>query len=198
MFDKLPACRSLRNVSKHGDRDKLGSLSDKSKSMSEEARPSLQIRRAVPEDCNAIAAVLLAAFAEYESFYIAEAFAATTPTPEQMLGRLREGPIWVALKNAVVVGTIAAVQKNEALYLRGMAIAPMARGAGIGRKLLECVEEFAIQCGCERLLLSTTPFLARAIQLYGHYGFCRNDEGPHDLFGTPLFTMSKTLRQTKA
>ena len=157
----------------------------------------VQIRRAVPEESDAIATVLSEAFAEYESLYTAEAFAATTPTPEQILGRLREGPIWVALKNDVVVGTIAAVQKNEALYLRGMAIAPAARGAGVGRKLLECAEGFALQLGCERLLLSTTPFLTRAIRLYEHHGFRRNDEEPNDLFGTSLFTMSKTLRPAK-
>jgi len=180
-------------VSKRGDRDKPGSLSDKSRSMSEEVQSSVQIRRAVPEDCGHIAAVLLEAFTEYESFYTTEAFAATTPTSDQILVRLAEGPIWVALKGDVIVGTIAAVLKNEALYLRGMAIAPAARGDGIGRKLLECAEEFAIQYGCERLFLSTTPFLTRAIQFYEHYGFCRNAEGPHDLFGTPLFTMSKAL-----
>jgi ribosomal protein S18 acetylase RimI-like enzyme len=165
--------------------------------MSEEARSSVQIRRAATDDSRVIAAVLLSAFTEYESLYTSEAFAATTPTPDQILVRLAEGPIWVALKDEIVVGTIAAVLKNEALYLRGMAIAPAARGDGIGRKLLECAEEFAVQHSCERLFLSTTPFLTRAIRLYEHYGFCRNDEGPHDLFGTPLFTMSKTLRRVK-
>jgi len=45
--------------------------------------------------------------------------------------------------------------------------------------------------GCKRLYLSTTPFLHSAIRLYERCGFRRTDEGPHDLFGTPLFTMEK-------
>jgi hypothetical protein len=43
------------------------------------------------------------------------------------------------------------------------------------------------------LFLSTTPFLTHAIVLYEGLGFQRSNEGPHDLFGTPLFTMVKTL-----
>lgn len=42
-------------------------------------------------------------------------------------------------------------------------------------------------------VLSTTPFLARAIRLYEQSGFQPTTEGPSDLFGTPLFTMVKTL-----
>ncbi len=33
----------------------------------------------------------------------------------------------------------------------------------------------------------------RAIALYERYGFRRTDDGPSALFGTPLFTMVKTL-----
>jgi GNAT superfamily N-acetyltransferase len=172
-------------------------VTPKGKLMIEEVRSSVHIRKAVPDDSGTIAAVLLSAFTEYESLYTAEAFAATTPSSDQILARLAEGPIWVALKNDAVVGTISAVPKREGLYLRGMAIAPAGQGEGIGRKLLEYAEALAIQRGCERLLLSTTPFLTRAIRLYEQNGYCRSDEGPHDLFGTPLFTMSKTLRRAK-
>jgi hypothetical protein len=49
--------------------------------------------------------------------------------------------------------------------------------------------------GYERLLLSTTPFLDRAIRLYEKFGFRRNGEPPHDLFGTPLITMDKIIKR---
>jgi N-acetylglutamate synthase-like GNAT family acetyltransferase len=107
---------------------------------------------------------------------------------------MSEGPVWVARSNEVVVGTAAAVPKGERLYLRGMAVDPVARGGKIGCKLLARAEEFAIENGFVELFLSTTPFLSRAIHLYEQYGFCRSKEGPDELFGTPLFTMGKTLR----
>jgi ribosomal protein S18 acetylase RimI-like enzyme len=159
---------------------------------------NVQIRRAILADAPDIAAVLLSAFAEYESLYTPAAFAATTPTANQILVRMAEGPIWVALQDNALMGTLAAVLKHEALYLRGMGIVPVARGARIGDKLLAQAEEFAAQHSCERMFLSTTPFLTRAIRLYEQFGFRRNAEGPHDLFGTPLFTMSKSLHQGNA
>jgi GNAT superfamily N-acetyltransferase len=110
-----------------------------------------------------------------------------------MWNRIDEGPVWVALRDGAIVGTVSALPKGEALYVRSMAVLPTARGHGIGELLLERVESFALEHGYKRLFLSTTPFLDRAIRLYEHWGFRRSDEGPHDLFGTPLFTMVKTL-----
>jgi len=104
-----------------------------------------------------------------------------------------EGSVWVAPCGEAIVGTVSAVPKDEDVYVRGMAVLPSARGRGIGGSLLSQVEEHAIARGHRRLLLSTTPFLTDAIELYGRSGFRRSDEGPHDLLGTPLFTMVKVL-----
>jgi GNAT superfamily N-acetyltransferase len=107
---------------------------------------------------------------------------------------MQEGPVWVAVDSERVVGTVAAVlQSGNACYLRGTAILPEARGGGIGGLLLAAVEDFARRSGSEVLTLSTTPFLDRAIRLYERAGFVREQESLHDLFGTPLFTMSKKL-----
>jgi len=148
---------------------------------------------AIPDDASAIASTLHRAFLEYESLYTPEAFAATISSPDRVRGRLTEGPIWVALQNNVVVGTVSAAPKGDALYIRGMAVDPAARGDGIGRELMKLVEEYAVERGFKRLYLSTTPFLSGAIRLYESCGFVRNDDGPNDLFGTPLFTMEKNL-----
>jgi putative acetyltransferase len=91
------------------------------------------------------------------------------------------------------VGTVAAKPESLALYVRSMAITPQARGLGLGKLLLEQVEAFAIAQGLRRLYLSTTPFLSSAIRLYEQFGFQRTNDGPHELWGTALFTMAKTL-----
>jgi len=156
-------------------------------------QPSIQIRLAEGSDASSIAAVLHASFVEYESAYTPEAFAATTPTSERIQSRLSEGPVWVAALDGAIVGTVAASPRGEALYVRSMAVLPAARGHGIGALLFEQVERFAAAQGLTRLFLSTTPFLTRAIRLYERLGFERSAEGPHELFGTPLFTMVKTI-----
>jgi hypothetical protein len=58
--------------------------------------------------------------------------------------------------------------------------------------LLLGVEEFAMAEGYGRLVLTTTPFLAAAIQLYERAGFRLTGEHG-DLFGTPLLWMAKDL-----
>ncbi|HTW58950.1 MAG TPA: GNAT family N-acetyltransferase [Terriglobales bacterium] len=137
--------------------------------------------------------MLLKSFLEFKPLYTDAGFAATTPTAEQVLTRMTEGPVWIALHAGEIVGTVAAVLKDKSLYVRGMAVLPAARGVGASRRLLDEVERFARAAHCRRLFLTTTPFLAAAISLYESYGFRRMNHGPQDLFGTPLFTMEKIL-----
>ena len=154
---------------------------------------NLRIRQAVPGDASAIAAVLYESFLEYRASYTREGFAATTPGRDQILLRMQEGPVWVAVLARDVVGTASAVVKPGGLYVRGMAVLPVARCRRVGELLLEEIARFAGEHNCRRLFLSTTPFLERAIRLYERFGFRRIDEGPHHLFGTPLFMMEKVI-----
>ena len=155
----------------------------------------MQIRRAEVEDCAAIADVLRESFAEFRSLYTHGGFAATTPGAEQLQVRMSEGPVWVALHNGVIVGTVAAVKKGDSVYVRGMAVLPSARGLGAGARLLEQVEDWAAGENIARIFLSTTPFLDSAICLYERSGYRRTSQEPNDLFGTPLFTMEKVIRK---
>lgn len=162
----------------------------------QESSPEIEIRSAGQADASAIAAVLFEAFVEYEGLYTPGGFAATTLKTEQVLGRMREGPVWLAVREGTVLGTVAAVINGRSAYMRGMAVLPAARELRVGSRLLEQVEEWAAGEGCSRIFLSTTPFLTAAIRLYERVGFRRTEDGAHDLFGTPLFTMEKHLFRT--
>ena len=153
----------------------------------------IAIRTAVATEACAIASVLYESFLEYRSIYTAGGFAATTPAAAEIECRFSEGPVWVAVQEDAIIGTVSAVPKSNRVYVRSMAILPAARGHASGRRLLLQVEQWALAHGYRDLYLSTTPFLSRAIRLYESCGFRRSNEGPHDLFGTPLFTMVKRL-----
>ena len=153
--------------------------------------PNITIRFATPDDAEAIASLLLKSFVEYEPLYTPAGFAATAITSEQIVARMGEGPVWIAVRDDEIVGTVSVVAKAESLYIRGMAVLPLARGERIGALLLTQIEDFARAGGFSRLFLSTTPFLDRAIRLYERFGFRRTSAGPHELFGTPLFAMEK-------
>jgi ribosomal protein S18 acetylase RimI-like enzyme len=156
------------------------------------------IRMAMLSESSTIASLLRQAFAEYEPFYTPAAFAATTPTASRIRERWQEGPVWVAIQNSQIVGTVAAVPKRSGLYIRSMAVLPAARGQKIAEKLLHEIQSFAIEHRHQRLFLSTTPFLRPAIRLYENFGFVRTGEGPDELQGTPLYTMEKLLGSKEA
>lgn len=153
----------------------------------------VEIRLATTEDASSISMVLFQSFMEYKSAYTAKGFAATTPDVEEIKNRLLEGPVWVALLERTIVATVSSVLQGDSLYVRGMAVLPVARGHRIGELLMENAQSFASAQRCKRLFLSTTPFLSSAIALYERLGFARIEDGPHDLYGTPLFTMAKGL-----
>jgi len=157
----------------------------------------IEIRLAHLQDAPAIAKVLYESFVEYEALYTPEGFASTTQNADQIRTRMREGPVWIACRDDRVLGTVAAMMKGNSLYMRGMAVLPGARGVRVAARLLEQVEQWALEQACPRIFLSTTPFLSAAIHLYERHGFRRTNELPHDLFGTPLVTMEKCLPQTK-
>jgi ribosomal protein S18 acetylase RimI-like enzyme len=166
--------------------------------MQSKASIEVLIRTAILDESAAIASVLRQAFLAYEPLYTLAAYAVTTPTVSQIEGRWSEGPVWVAIQNEDILGTVAAVPKPSGLYVRSMAVLPVARGQGIAKKLLKEIENFAIEHRFKRLFLSTTPFLYDAIRLYEHFGFVRTSEGPYELSGTPLITMEKFLHSKQS
>ena len=135
--------------------------------------------------------MLAEAFEAFRPLYTPEAYAATTIAADVVRDRLRDGVAWVAIEGDDVVGTVAAVRRGDALYVRSMAVLPSHRGRGISLGLLREVERFAVAGGYAELTLSTTPFLHAAIALYERFGFERT--GPQEFFGTPLFGMRKPL-----
>ena len=152
-----------------------------------------QIRLATAGDAPAIARVLAEAFAAFKPAYTPEAYAATTPGAEQIVPRLGEGAVWVAEVDGAILGTVSVTPRGDGLYLRSLAVLPAARGRRLGEALVRQAEAYAMARGLRRVFLSTTPVLTEAIRLYERLGFVRSDDGPHDLYGTPLFTMIKEL-----
>ena len=152
----------------------------------------IRIRLATIDEAPVVASVLHDTFAEFEPLYTPGGFSATSLTTDLVLSRWEDGPVWIALNDEKVVGTVAAMPKDGGLYVRSMAVLPSARGTGVGRLLMQEVERYAIAEGYGRMFLSTTHFFAAAIHLYERCGFLRNGESA-DLHGTPLLVMEKQL-----
>ena len=150
-----------------------------------------KIRRAVPNDAAAVAALLYKAFVEYKSSYTEKGFEATTPELDEIERRVTKKAVWVVTDSNTIVGTVSVFPQNDQLYVRSLAVSPDARGKGVGKMLMDHVHEMAFANGCSLIKLTTTPFLLPAIKLYEQFGF--EAQGNDDLFGTPLIWMTKSL-----
>jgi GNAT superfamily N-acetyltransferase len=154
----------------------------------------VEIRLAAESDAETIANILRVAFAEFESDYTPEAYAIVTPPADEIRGRFSEGPIWIAVVEDEIVGTVSVVPEPDWLYIRSMAVLPQAQGAGIAQRLLETVEDYGIENGFYTLFLYTTRFSNDAIRLYKKFGFghVRYTSGD-EWFGTPGIALEKGI-----
>ncbi|MEP6705265.1 MAG: GNAT family N-acetyltransferase, partial [Acidobacteriota bacterium] len=149
---------------------------------------------AVEAEAEAISEVLLESFSTFREQYTPEAFEIVTPSPELIIERFAEGPVWVAALDGRVVGSGSVLPEPEWLYVRSMGVVPSARGMGIAGKLLDAIEEYAISEGFEKLFLYTTYFSTGAVELYEKHGYVRGrDTTADEWYGTPGLAMEKTL-----
>ena len=82
------------------------------------------------------------------------------------------GAILVALEGNEVIGTCAIVPHGSREFeLVKLAVAPSARGQGIGRQLIEGCLELARQRGATRVDLLSSTKLGAALRLYERAGF---------------------------
>lgn len=153
----------------------------------------INIRHAKPGDAERISLIIRDSFSEFKHFYTKKTFEATTIAADEVLQRMRQGCVWVALKDEEIIGTVAVIKKGEEMYMRGMSVLPESRGSRAGWMLLEAVEKYAIEKNVIGLLLSTTPYLSAAIHLYKKFGFEQVGEMDDSFYGTLIFQMRKHL-----
>ncbi|HJU33317.1 MAG TPA: GNAT family N-acetyltransferase [Hyphomicrobiaceae bacterium] len=83
-----------------------------------------------------------------------------------------DGRLWVAEKDGSVVGSIAMVDAGPGMgQLRWFLLAPEARGAGLGRRLLDAALGYARERGLAHVFLWSFTDLHDAIRLYERAGF---------------------------
>jgi len=155
---------------------------------------SIKIKLAETKEAFAVSDLLYHSFAEYKSLYTEKAFSATTLSVHEIETRINKNAIWVALYNDVIAGTISLIPNGDGVFVKSVAVTPIARRKGLGKELMRHAEKIAIKKEAKCLELTTTPFLSEAIRLYEFFGFERY--GYDDLYGTPLIKMIKYLKQT--
>ncbi|MCJ1673064.1 MULTISPECIES: GNAT family N-acetyltransferase [unclassified Rathayibacter] len=138
------------------------------------------VRRVRPEEYAEVSRLRLAAYAhDYE---LGEEYAADVA---DVARHDREGEVWVAEEHGAILATVTTAAPGATLYSLGrpgeldwrlLAVAPEARGRGLGRLLTEFVVMLAVERGLQRVVMNSGTDMLAAHALYESMGFVRLPE----------------------
>jgi GNAT superfamily N-acetyltransferase len=148
---------------------------------------AFEVRQArSPEEVAAAGRVTVAAYAEFAPPDPDPDWAAYVRSLADAGTRARDGTLLVAVKDDQVVGTVTLYldpapgsgrwRAGDAIF-RFLAVAPDARGGGVGRALFEACLARARAAGRPRMALHTVEVMATARAMYERAGFVREPEG---------------------
>jgi GNAT superfamily N-acetyltransferase len=147
----------------------------------------MQIRAATASDRDAIRAVTLAAYGEYANLMPPQMWAQYRQNILATLADIGTAEQIVAEQESAILGTVLLYPPVAAAYanvaappawpeVRLLAVAPAARGQGIGQALMQECMRRARQSGATTLGLHTMDVMQSAMRLYTHMGFQRAPE----------------------
>ena len=156
----------------------------------------VEVRTAVADEARAVHGILLESFEPFKDQYTEEAYNITIMTPAHIRERIQddEYDVLVAYLNGRLVGTVTLQYKADDVYARSMGVRPAAQGKGVGKKLLEAIEERARQRGCKTISLECFEPLKRAISVYAKARFQITGK-KRRYYGIETFEMVKELHR---
>ncbi len=145
--------------------------------MNRPADSFITIRGVRDEDSGQILAVLKAVFEEYEGCLLDLSEVPDLIKPATSV-RERGGQFWVAERRSEIVGFVALAPTEDAqlVELKKLYTRADARGIGLGRRLIELVEEEARLRKAQRIDLWTDTRFITAHRVYERCGYVRMPE----------------------
>jgi GNAT superfamily N-acetyltransferase len=101
---------------------------------------------------------------------------------------------FVAIRGDRIVGCVFALEKVTEFYVGKLAVAPDCQGQGIGRRLMQAVEDLARSRGKFAIELQTRIELTGNHAAFARLGFRETERTAHDGYARPTsITMRKAL-----
>lgn len=131
--------------------------------------PTMQpdIRLAVPADLLAVEDIIKQAY----SPYILRIGRPPGPMRDDYAALIGMGRVHVAERKAAIQGVLVLVPEQDVMLLDNVAVAPGAKGTGLGRSLLQYAERSAMASGYRCIRLYTHEAMAENIALYSRIGY---------------------------
>jgi GNAT superfamily N-acetyltransferase len=151
------------------------------------------VRPALRDDCVTLAAIVHAAYREYEG-KLTPPSGAHRETVESLAAKIESGGGAIAWQGDVGVGSVLFEPRGDAMYLGRLAVPPAYRRRGIGAMLVNFVEEHARANGFRRITLGVRLQLPENTAFYTKLGYHIAGYGCHPGFTEPTYmTMVKEL-----
>lgn len=152
----------------------------------------VKLRPATATDIPAVLRVTTAAYAPYTGHvqppYLQE-------TQETVAGYLERGGMIVAEVDGELVGAVRYEPHEDFVYLGWLAVAPEWQGRGIGRRLVEAVEEWTVLIGLDEVRLGVRLDLPTNHDLYRHLGYV--DDGRVPFAYDPRYSYLKMRKRLR-
>lgn len=131
---------------------------------------AIRFRPATAEDAAAIQECVVRAYAEDRG---------RIPDLPDVSGGIAEDieahPVIIAETRAEIVGVVVFDIVQDAVMVFNLAVAPMAQGQGLARKLLHFAEKQALDSQCSRLRLRTHRLMHDTVAMYHHLGWVETE-----------------------
>lgn len=109
--------------------------------------------------------------------------------------KAQDETLFLAVESGQLIGCAFAKVKAECVYVGKVAVKPGRQGQGIGRRLMQAAEHFALQTGRPVMELETRIELVENHKTFAALGFVRTAEHAHEGYARPTYiTMQKPLR----
>jgi ribosomal protein S18 acetylase RimI-like enzyme len=133
------------------------------------------IRRAEPQDRQAVEDIVHAAYA----MYVERIGKPPGPMLDDYGALIAQGAVSVLGADEVIAAIIVLLPKPDHLLLDNIAVRPDRQGQGLGRRLIEFAENEARRLGYRELRLYTHEKMTENIALYRRLGFEETGRGHH-------------------
>jgi GNAT superfamily N-acetyltransferase len=128
---------------------------------------ALDPRLATPADLPAIEAIVQAAY----SPYINRIGRKPGPMLDDYAALINDFRVYVVDQDEIIQGMVVLIPNEDAMLLDNVAVAPSARGLGVGRRLIAYAEQFAEKAGYNSIKLYTNEAMTENVTHYAKIGY---------------------------
>jgi ribosomal protein S18 acetylase RimI-like enzyme len=141
------------------------------------------IRRAGPDDVDALRAIATAAYQKY----VPRIGQNPAPMTADYAQAVRDQQAWAAIQNGSIAGFAILIPRPGYLLLDNVAVLPAAQGHGIGARLLALAEDHARSLGLSEIRLYTNETMTENLAYYPRHGYTETHRAEQDGFRRVFF-----------